>query len=430
MEDLGIQKTSLKRVVVVGGGFGGLKLAQKLSPSKFQVVLLDKNNYHNFQPLLYQVATGGLEADSIAYPLRKTLGKNVFFRMLNVENINPEKNILTTSEGDLQYDILVIATGSKPNFYGIESIEKNSFPLKAVTDALNIRSWLFQSLESAVLEKNNEPLSVAVVGGGPTGVEVAGALADLKDHVLPHDYRELNFRLAKIYLIEASGKLLGAMSPQASAHAQDYLKKMNVEIILNLSVKNYDGNELLLSDGRIIKTKILIWSAGVMGNPIPGLKEDCILKNKRIAVDAYNKVIGYENIFAIGDIASAEPPHPMLAPAAIQQAQNLARNLNTIRENSTGWTKFVYKDKGVLATVGRNKAITEIGKVKMYGFIAWVIWIFVHLMTLVGFRNRVIVFTNWVINYFKYDSAIRLIIRPVNKKSVGKEEKTVASHVH
>jgi NADH dehydrogenase len=324
----------------------------------------------------------------------------------------------------------VIATGSKPNFYGMESVEKNCFPLKAVTDALNIRSWLFQNLESAIMEKKEEPLSVAVVGGGPTGVEVAGALADLKDHVLPHDYVEINFRLTKIYLIEASDKLLGAMSPQASTHAFNYLKKMGVEIILKQSVKSFENNELLLSDGRVIKTRILIWSAGVMGNPIPGIKETAILKNKRISVDTYNKVTGHENIFAIGDVASAQQPHPMLAPVAIQQAKNLARNLNISGEDSIGWKKFVYKDKGVLATVGRNKAITEIGKVKMYGFIAWVIWIFVHLMTLVGFRNRVIVFTNWVINYFAYDSAIRLIIRPVNKKSVGEKKDLIAHPTH
>jgi NADH dehydrogenase len=426
MNDLGIPKTNQKRIVIIGGGFGGLKLARTLSNKKFQIVLLDKNNYHTFQPLLYQVATGGLEADSIAYPLRKILNGKIIFRMLQVKSISPEENLLQTSNGNISYDYLVIATGGTSNFYGIESVEKNSFSLKSVTDALDIRSWLFQNLENQVLEKNNPAFTIAIVGGGPTGVEVAGALADLKNHVLQKDYKELNFNLAKIYLIEAADKLLGAMSQKASDHAYNYLQKMGVEIILKQSVKKIDGEELLLSNGRIIKTNIFLWTAGIMGNPIPGLKQTSILKNKRIAVDEFNRVIGYENILAIGDVASAEKPHPMLAPVAIQQGENLAHNLN--KENSSEWKKFVYKDKGVLATVGRNKAIAEIGKIKLYGFIAWIVWIFVHLMALVGFRNRVVVFTNWVINYFTFDSAIRLIIRPVKKKSIAKE--TVETNNH
>ncbi|MBI3500975.1 MAG: NAD(P)/FAD-dependent oxidoreductase [Bacteroidetes bacterium] len=430
MNDLGIPETFQKRIVIIGGGFGGLKLSELLSPSLFQIVLLDKNNYHNFQPLLYQVATGGLEAESIAYPLRKSLGKNVFFRMMDAEIIFPEKNLVQTSAGNLSYDFLVIASGSKPNFYGIKSIEKNSFTLKSVPDALDIRSWLFQNLETAAYEKEIvEPLSVVIAGGGPTGVEVAGALADMKNHILPRDYRELNFRLAKIYLIEAGERLLGAMSIKSSEHAYNYLRTMGVEIILKQSVKSFDGNEVLLSDGRIIHTKIFLWNAGVIGNFIPGLKEECILKNQRIAVDAYNKVSGYTNIFAIGDAACAEQPHPMLAPAAIQQAKNLAHNLNLSGANHAQWKKFQYTDKGVLATVGRNKAVSEIKNIKLYGFIAWLIWVFVHLMALVGFRNRVIVFTNWVINYFSYNSAIRLIIHPAKKIIVAREKAEAGKEV-
>jgi NADH dehydrogenase len=431
--DLGIPRTKLKRVVIVGGGFAGIKLIKKLSTQKFQLVLIDKNNYHVFQPLLYQVAMGGLEPSSIAYPLRRIPhNKLIHFRMTEVKRIAPAGNYIETAEGDLHYDYLVIATGSKSNFYGNKSIAENAFTLKSITDALDIRSWLYQNLEKATLTLNMKVSTIVIVGGGPTGVEIAGALADIKNHVLPKDYPELKFLNAKIYLVEGEGKLIGSMSNRASRHAEKYLEEMGVEIIFNQRVQSFDGKTARLSDGDVIETNILIWTAGVLGNPIPGLNESIILKNKRIKVDGYNRAEGYENIFILGDTAAMKngkkDAHPMLAPVAIQQAKNLAHNLNTGIDRQ--WTKFHYFDKGVLATVGRNKAMADIASFRIVGFFAWLVWVFVHLMSLVGFRNRVVVFTNWVLNYFSFGSAIRLIIRPVQKTTHKKEEEQEELHFH
>jgi NADH dehydrogenase len=416
--DLGVPPTAEQRVVIIGGGFGGLQLMHALSTGKFQIVLLDKNNYHSFQPLLYQVAMGGLEPDSIAYPLRKTLRRrNIFFRMEQVTKINSERNVVETSSGNLSYDYLIIASGSKANFYGNENIENHSFTLKSIPDALNIRSWLFQNLEAAVMDHNVHHFTIVIVGGGPTGVEIAGALADIKNHVLSKDYPELKLDEAKIYLIEAGDKILGPMSKTASFYSEKYLKDMQVEVIKNQSVKDFTGTTVLLSNGKTIETNILIWTAGVLGNSISGLDEKSLLKNQRYKVDRYNRIAGHENIFAIGDVAFMETEdgkgYPMLAPVAIQQAKNLANNLN---RNSGHWKEFNYINKGVLATVGRNKALSDIGSFHLHGFFAWIIWVFVHLMTLVGFRNRIIVFINWILNYFSFGSAIRLIIRPFRKK--------------
>jgi NADH:ubiquinone reductase (H+-translocating) len=431
--DLGIPKSSLKRVVIIGGGFAGIKLTRKLSTQKFQVVLLDKNNYHLFQPLLYQVAMGGLEPSSIAYPLRRIpRNKLIHFRMAEVVNIHPEENYIETNIGKLTYDYLVIASGSKSNFYGNENIQKNALTLKSIPGSLDIRSWLFQNFEDAVLTHNMDKSTIVIVGGGPTGVEVAGALADIKNHVLPNDYPELQFHRAKIYLVESGDKLLGAMSKTASKYSQKYLDDMDVEIIFNRQVKNYDGHSVLLSDGETIDTNIMIWTAGVLGNGIPGLSSDSILRNQRYRVDSYNRIYHYENIFALGDVAAMqnekEEAHPMLAPVAIQQAKNLAANLN--KDNPEDWKPFHYFDKGVLATVGRNKALADFGSLNLYGFFAWLIWVFVHLMSLVGFRNRVVVFTNWVLSYFSFGSAIRLIIRPVNKKPQEKKKEKEELHLH
>jgi NADH:ubiquinone reductase (H+-translocating) len=417
--DLGIPASSLKRIVIIGGGFAGINLIKKLSSEKFQIVLLDKNNYHQFQPLLYQVAMGGLEPSSIAYPLRKILkSKLLHYRMAEVKQIHPEENYLDTSEGRLNYDYLVIATGSKSNFYGNESIAKNALTLKSIPDALDIRSWLFQNLEAAVLNHDMSLSTIVIVGGGPTGVEIAGALAEIKNHVLPKDYPELQFQNAKIYLIESGDKVLGVMSETASKYAEKYLRDMNVNLMLNQRVENFSGTTVSLAGGETIETHILIWTAGVLGHPIAGLDEKSLLKSQRYIVDSFNRIVQYENIFAVGDTAAMKNPegesHPMLAPVAIQQAGNLANNLN--RNNPEDWKEFYYFDKGVLATVGRNKALADFGSLNLHGLFAWLIWVFVHLMTIVGFRNRLFVFTNWVMNYFSFGSAIRLIIRPIIKK--------------
>jgi NADH dehydrogenase len=420
LANLGIPSTTRKRIVIVGGGFAGLKLARKLSRKKFQVVVIDKNNYHCFQPLLYQISMGGLEPDSIAFPLRKWLRKKSgYFRMTSVKKIIPAENKLMTSDGELSYDLLIIATGSKTNYFGNEGLEKNALTLKSIPGALDIRSWIFQNLEEAVIQKRkNEILNVVVVGGGPTGVEIAGALADLKNHVLPDDYSELVFSGFKIIIVEGSDKILGTMSERASSYATDALKKMGVEIKTSQQLKDYNGQEALLSTGEKIQTQILIWSAGVIGNPIEGIGENSLHKNLRYKIDLFNRVQGYENIYAVGDVAAITPefgaPHPMLAPVAIQQANNLIRNLNN--STSTAWKKFKYLNKGVLATIGRNKAVADFGPLHFTGFIAWLIWVFVHLMTLVGFRNKIIVFINWLMNYLTFDSAIRLIVRPLKQK--------------
>jgi NADH dehydrogenase len=424
--NLGIPSATKKRVVIIGGGFAGLKLARKLSRKKFQVVMIDKNNYHCFQPLLYQISMGGLEPDSIAFPLRKWLRKkSAFFRMTDVYEIVPGENKLVTADGILSYDILIIATGSKTNFFGNKEVEKNALVLKSIPGALDIRSWIFQNLEEAVYEKRKDDfLNIVVVGGGPTGVEIAGAFADLKKHVLPKDYSELLFSGFKIIIVEGSDKLLGAMSSTASRYATDALKKMGVEIKVKTQLKEYDGLEAVLSTGEKIRTHILIWSAGVIGNPISGISSDSLHKNLRYKTDSFNRIEGYENIYAVGDVAAIttnnEPAHPMLAPVAIQQAGNLVHNLNL--SSSSSWKKFKYFNKGVLATIGRNKAVADFGPLHFTGFIAWIIWVFVHLMTLVGFRNKIIVFTNWLVSYLTFDSAIRLILRPLKNKSSVKNK--------
>jgi NADH:ubiquinone reductase (H+-translocating) len=420
MNDLAIPETTRARVVIVGGGFAGLKLARKLTRKKFQVVLLDRNNYHNFQPLLYQIAMGGLEPDSIAFPLRKWLRKkSAFFRMTTVEEVVPDENKVVTTDGALSYDHLIIATGSKSNFFGNSSVEKNALTLKSIPGALDIRSWIFQTLESAVYEKRVQDfLNIIIVGGGPTGVEIAGALADLKNHVLPRDYPELFFSGFRIILVEGSAKILGSMSEQASRHATESLQRMGVELMTGKQLKEYNGHEAILSSGEKIRTQVLIWSAGVIANPIKGLSPDAVQKDLRYKTDRYNRITGYENIFAVGDVAGMTKAEgksdPMLAPVAIQQANNLARNLNLT--TAVPWREFRYVNKGVLATIGRNKAVADFGPLHFHGFAAWIIWVFVHLMTLVGFRNRIIVFMNWLISYISFDSAIRLILRPLKKR--------------
>ena len=387
--------------------------------------MLDRNNYHCFQPLLYQISMGGLEPDSIAFPLRKWLRKKAaYFRMTNVEEIIPEENKVVTSSGTLTYDFLIIASGSKSNFFGNKGVEKNALTLKSIPGALDIRSWIFQNLEDAVYEKRKmEFLNIVVVGGGPTGVEIAGALADLKNHVLPKDYSELYFSGFNIIIVEAGDKVLGTMSDTASTYATKVLKKMGVEIKTNQLLKEYNGSEAELSSGEKIQTHVLIWSAGVIGNPIQGISANALHKNQRYKIDRFNRVLGYENIYAVGDVAALTPdlgpPEPMLAPVAIQQANNLVRNLNLTTAKQ--WKKFKYFNKGVLATIGRNKAVADFGPLHFTGFIAWIIWVFVHLMTLVGFRNKIIVFINWLVSYLTFDSAIRLILRPLKQKSAVKD---------
>lgn len=416
-----------KKVVIIGGGFGGVELAKKLDPEKFRVILIDRHNYHTFQPLLYQVATGGLEPDSVAYPIRKIFHrrKNIYFRLADAVEILSDKNCVLTSIGEIDYDYLVIATGSTTNFYGNINLEHECLTLKSITDALNIRSWFLQNFEQALLVAGEDDrrnlMNIVIVGGGPTGVEIAGAVAELKRHVLPNDYPELDLSMMTITIVEASGKLLATMSEEASSKAKIFLEAMGVHLRFNQRVKDFDGKKITLDNGEELFSKSVIWTAGVMGKLVEGINREAIVSGNRLQVNEYNCIKGYETIFAIGDLAAMatgdHKPHPMVAPVAIQQGKNLAANLN--KKLKDEWKPFRYKDNGAMATIGRNKAVADLKYWKSQGFFAWLTWLFVHLITLVGYRNKFLVLFNWIWSYFSYDNAIRLIIRPYKKKDVS-----------
>jgi NADH dehydrogenase len=425
--DLNIPEVKVPRIVIIGCGFGGLELAKQLRDTEVQVVLMDKNNYHTFQPLLYQVSTAGLEADSIAYPIRKIFKgqKNLHFRMGEVQKLIPEENKIITTIGELKYDYLVIATGSTTNYFGISDFEKNALPMKSVTEALNLRSLILQNFEQALLttdiKEQDALMTFVIVGGGPTGVELAGALCELKKHVLPNDYPELDFRKTRVILIENSGELLQMMQEGNKKRAKKYLEELGCEIWLNTGVTKYDGLTAETKSGKQLHTLNLIWAAGIKGVIIDGLMSEAITSRGRILTDDYCRVKGSENIFAIGDVACMIQEkfphgHPQMAPVAIQQAQLIARNLKrSFKQQTPG--SFSYFDKGTMATVGRNRAVVEIGKIKFGGALGWLAWMGLHLMLLVGYRNKIVVFINWVWNYINYDRNIRLIIRPYKKRS-------------
>ncbi|MFP4088747.1 MAG: NAD(P)/FAD-dependent oxidoreductase [Cyclobacteriaceae bacterium] len=417
------------RVVIIGGGFAGIQIVKKLRMKDVQVVMLDRNNYHTFQPLLYQVATAGLEPDSIAGPLRKIFDKeeNFFFRMANVDSISPDENMVNTDIGRISYDYLVIGTGTRTNYFGNKSIEELAFPMKQVPQALNLRSHLLQNFERAVTSEDEEEIdrltNFVIVGGGPTGVEVAGALGELKVHVLPNDYPELNFsHRMKIYLVEGLERLLPGMSEKAGKRAQEDLeKRFKIKIKLKSLVEDFDGYRVKLSNGEVINTETLIWAAGVSGIVLPGL-DKAKTRKSRYLVDQFNRVVGYDNIFAVGDVASMatrEFPdgHPQVAPVAMQQGKQLGKNLSRLISGKKMKT-FRYFDKGYLATIGRNRAVADLpGNIKFGGFIAWIIWMFIHLFFLVSFRQKVVTLGNWIWNYFTYDRGTRLIIRPFDYRS-------------
>ena len=423
---MNIPRTSAPRIVIIGGGFGGISLAQQLSKKEVQVVLLDKNNYHTFQPLLYQVSTGGLEPDSIAYPLRKVLigYENFFFRLAEVQEIVPENKSIKTSIGDLSYDYLVIATGSETNFYGNKELEKNAMAMKSIPQSLNLRSLILENFEQALLtddyHERDALMNFVIVGGGPTGVELAGALAEIKKGILPKDYPDLDTRRAQINLVQGCDRLLDAMSNQASAKAEEFLEKLGVQVWKNVRVTGYNGKTVTTKTELTFETATLVWAAGVMGATIKGLDaKEMLAGGNRLNVNEFNQVIGHPEIFAIGDIAcmqNDENPrgHPMMAQPAIQQGKQLGVNLGRLVDGKE-LKPFVYKDKGSMATVGRNKAVCDLKKIRFQGVFAWFVWMFVHLFFLIGFRNRVVVFVNWVYNYIKFDREARLIIRPYRR---------------
>lgn len=416
-----IPDSEYPRIVIIGAGFAGINLVKSLRKKPFQVVMINQNNYHLFQPLLYQVATAGLEASSIAFPVRGlfTNKKNFIFRLAQVTQINAENNSIQTTIGEIKYDFLVIATGSTANYFGNSHFENLAHGMKSLYEAVGLRNFGLQGLENALLlsgEEKKEALNIVIAGGGPTGVELAGALAEFRKTIFPKDYPELSPQLMQIHLVEGSPRLLANMSETASAHTYHYLSDMGVKIFLNTLVKDYDGETVTLNNGSVITTKYFIWSAGVKGNFPAGLPAETIERNSRIKVNEFNQVQSFRNIFAIGDVAQmttdARFPkgHPMLAQVAIQQGKNLANNLVSFNKNK-GLQSFFYKDKGTMATIGRNKAVADIGKWHITGFFAWVIWMTVHLMFLMGFRNKLIVFINWVYSYFTYDRGTRIILK-------------------
>ncbi|MFD1015832.1 NAD(P)/FAD-dependent oxidoreductase [Winogradskyella rapida] len=423
---MNIPQSNLTRVVIIGGGFAGINLVKSLAKKNVQVVLIDKRNYHTFQPLLYQVSSSGLEPDSIAYPLRKIIKKydTMFFRLAQVEQILPEKNEIITSIGNLSYDYLVVATGTRTNYFGNKAIESSSMPMKTVPQALNIRSLILQNFEKAAIADSKEEreayLNFVIVGAGPTGVELAGAIAELKNNILPRDYHDLNPDDMHIHLLEGSPRVLPPMSENASKKAQKFLERLGVNVQCNTIVKHYDGLTVTTDSGVVMKSETLIWAAGVTGAPVQGLKAEAVMDRiNRYNVNRFNQVEGYTNIFALGDIAlmptEAYPKgHPQVAQPAIQQGKLLGKNLVRLLENKP-MKPFKYRDKGSMATIGRNKAVVDLKHYKFGGFFAWFIWMFVHLMSLVGFRNRVIVLFNWSYNYINFDKAARLIIRPYKK---------------
>lgn len=421
---MNVPETNLPRVVIIGGGFGGLHLGKALKGKRFQVVMLDKNNYHTFQPLLYQVATAGLEPDSIAYPLRKIFKNhpNFFFRMAEVQEIDTKSKKVITDIGGLSYDYLVLANGASTNYFGLKEVEEHAVSMKSVSEALDIRSILLQNFEKALLtdsKKEQEALmTFAIVGGGPTGVELAGAFAELKKHILPADYPDLDIRRMTIHLIEMQDEVLAPMSDQASKKAMDYLEQMGVTLWLEQAVQSFDGKKISFKNGKELLTETLIWAAGVKGNLINGIHEDSIERG-RYSVNQYNQIKGYEDVFAIGDVSfmiTEKFPNslPMVAPVANQQGLLLAKNLQKL-EAKKELISFEYNDKGSMATVGRNRAVADLGKLKFQGTMAWFVWMFVHLMTLVGFRNKIVTLFNWMYSYLNFDRGIRLIIRKFQK---------------
>ena len=421
-----IPEVESKRIVVVGGGFAGLTLCRDLVKSDYQIVLLDKHNYHMFQPLFYQVATAGLEPSAISFPYRKVFQnkKNVHIRKTEVLSVDTNKKIVHTTIGEVSYDYLVIGTGATTNFFGNKQLEEITHPMKSVAQALGLRNSILQTFENILISECEEEqegmMNFVVVGGGPTGVETAGAIAEMKKYILPKDYPEIDFNRMNIYLVEAAPRLLNGMSDKSARKAYEYLMKMGVKVWLNAAVSEYDGKVVSLSNGARMKTDTIIWAAGVRGNFVEGINTEVMARGQRMKVDGFNKVEGYDDVYAIGDIALQQNDpkfpngHPQVAQVAIQSAVNLAKNFKHIAKGETQ-KQFIYNDLGSMATVGRNRAVVDLPAFHFGGFFAWMVWMFIHLRSILGTKNKVQTFVNWIWSYFTYDQSLRLIIKATQK---------------
>lgn len=434
---INIQRNQKKRVVIVGGGLGGLRLAEDLYGSGMQVVLIDKNNFHQFPPLIYQIASAGIDPSSISFPFRQIFRKrkDFYFRMAEARMVDTEKKILQTSIGKIDYDYLVLAAGATTNFFGNKNIEEWAIPMKTVPEAMGLRNALLSNLERALTcateEERQELLNVVIVGGGATGVEIAGALAEMRRYVIPYDYPDMDSSLMHIYLIEAGDRLLAGLSQESSQKAYEFLKSMGVDIQFGKMVTDYRDHKVVMKDGTEIPTRTFLWVSGIRANAMPGIDESHLGRGFRFKVDEYNRIPGVEDVFAIGDqclqTSDAAYPngHPQVAQVAIQQAKNLAKNLKLINQgaDSSELTAFRYKNLGSMATIGRNKAVVEIGKFRSQGFFAWVLWLVVHLRSILGVKNKVMVLLNWLWKYVSYNDSIRMITYATKPREVEERMK-------
>lgn len=430
---INIQRNQKKRVVIVGGGLGGLRLAEDLYGSGMQVVLIDKNNFHQFPPLIYQIASAGIDPSSISFPFRQIFRKrkDFYFRMAEARMVDTEKKILQTSIGKIDYDYLVLAAGATTNFFGNKNIEEWAIPMKTVPEAMGLRNALLSNFERALTcateEERQELLNVVIVGGGATGVEIAGALSEMKRYVIPYDYPDMDSSLMHIYLIEAGDRLLAGMSQDSSKKAYDFLKSMGVDIQFGKMVTDYRDHKVIMKDGTEIPTRTFLWVSGIRANVMPGISEDHLGRGFRFKVDQFNRIPGLNDVFAIGDqcLQTTDPAypngHPQVAQVAIQQAKNLAKNIKRINEghaDDNSLTPFKYNNLGSMATIGRNKAVVEIGKFHSQGFFAWILWLVVHLRSILGVKNKMMVLLNWLWKYVSYNDSIRMITYATKPREV------------
>lgn len=411
-----------EKIIIIGGGFAGLQLAKTLNNKNKKVIVLDRMNHHMFQPLFYQVASGRIEPSNISFPFRKIFqqSRNTQFRMTDVKEIDAANNKVITDEAEFTYDKLIIATGCKTNFFGNKELEGKAFGMKNTQEAISIRNHVLMTFEKLIIEKSRSDdgnWNIVIVGSGPTGVELAGAFAEMKKDILPRDYPYMNFDHLKIILVSSTEKPLAVMSSEAQEKSEKYLKDLGVTFMSGEVVTDYDGDKVHLKSGKEIPSNNVIWAAGVTGNVIDGFPEEKLVRNRYI-VDRYNKIKGYDNVYAIGDIAYMETPkypqgHPQVANVAINQAKNLGKNL--LKKNSGEWKEYEYDDKGSLATIGKHRAVVDLPFIKFQGFLAWYFWMFLHLMLILSVRNKLAIFFNWMWSYINKDSSLRLIIIPTKK---------------